>query len=166
MIDDINRALENEAYFAALALALTLPDICGKAKYPNERNGARYISWYDEYVGKYEQCPCEACKENKMPYLSGEVIYQLRNSFLHQGTPNVDKNKIRNECNKLDKFTLVIEKKNEFDIYADASSVGMERSYRVNVRRLCLILTLTAKGYYDKHKAEFDFFDYTIHDIR
>ena len=39
LIDDINRALENEAYFAALALALTLPDICGKAKYPNERNG-------------------------------------------------------------------------------------------------------------------------------
>ena len=31
LIDDINRALENEAYFAALALALTLPDICGKA---------------------------------------------------------------------------------------------------------------------------------------
>ena len=33
LIDDINRALENEAYFVALALALTLPDICGKAKY-------------------------------------------------------------------------------------------------------------------------------------
>ena len=81
LIDDINRALENEAYFAALALALTLPDICGKAKYPNERNGTRYINWYDEYVGKYEQCPCETCQENKMPYLSGEVVYQLRNSF-------------------------------------------------------------------------------------
>lgn len=94
LIDDINRALENEAYFAALALALTLLDICGKAKYPNERNGIRYINWYDEYVGKYEQCPCETCQENKMPYLSGEVVYQLRNSFLHQGTPNVDKNKI------------------------------------------------------------------------
>jgi len=162
LIDDINRALENEAYFAASALALTLPDICGKAKYPNERNGTRYINWYDEYVGKYEQCLCETCQENKMPYLSGEVVYQLRNSFLHQGTPNVDKNKIRNEFNKLDKFTLVIEKKNEFDIYADASSVGVERSYRVNVRRLCLILTLTAKGYYEKHMDEFNFFNFSV----
>ena len=160
LFDDINRALENEAYFAALAL--TLPDICGKAKYPNERNGTRYINWYDEYVGKYEQCPCETCQENKMPYLSGEVVYQLRNSFLHQGTPNVDKNKIQNEFNKLDKFTLVIEKKNEFDIYADASSVGVERSYRVNVRRLCLILTLTAKGYYEKHMDEFNFFNFSV----
>ena len=97
-----------------------------------------------------------------MPYLSGEVVYQLRDSFLHQGTPNVDKNKIRNEFNKLDKFTLVIEKKNEFDIYADASSVGVERSYRVNVRRLCLILTLTAKGYYEKNMDEFNFFNFSV----
>lgn len=165
MIDDINRALENEAYFAALALALTLPDICGKAKYPNENNRKRYISWYDEYVSKYEQCPCDICQKNKMPYLSGEVVYQLRNSFLHQGTPNVDKNKIRNEFNKFDKFILVIEEKNEFDIYADASLVGMERVYIVNVRRLCLILTLTAKRYYDSYKDEFDFLKYLIVDM-
>lgn len=103
--------------------------------------------------------------KKKMPYLSGEVVYQLRNSFLHQGTPNVDKNKIRNESNKLDKFTLIIEKKNEFDIYADASSVGMERSYRVNIRRLCLILTLTAKGYFETHEDEFDFFEFSVLDI-
>ena len=100
-----------------------------------------------------------------MPYLSGEVVYQLRNSFLHQGTPNVDKNKIRNEFNKLDKFTLVIEKKNEFDIYADASMVCMERLYMVNVRRLCLILTLTAKRYYETHKDEFDFFEFSVLDM-
>lgn len=100
-----------------------------------------------------------------MPYLRGEVVYQLRNSFLHQGTPNVDKNKIRNEFNKLDKFTLVIEKKNEFDIYADASMVGMERSYRVNIRRLCLILTLTAKGYYETYKDEFDFLEFSVLDM-
>ena len=33
LIDDINKALDAEAYMAALALALTLPDICAKAEY-------------------------------------------------------------------------------------------------------------------------------------
>ena len=54
LIADINRALDNEAYFSALSLALTLPDICGKAKYPTEKSTRkRYIDWYNEYVGQY-----------------------------------------------------------------------------------------------------------------
>lgn len=59
LIDDINKALDNNAYFAALSLALTLTDICGKAKYPDAGNRRRYIDWFDEYIGQYEQCPCE-----------------------------------------------------------------------------------------------------------
>lgn len=36
-------ALSHELYLSALALALTLPDTCGKAEYPNEKySGARY----------------------------------------------------------------------------------------------------------------------------
>ncbi len=167
LIDDINRALDNDAYFAALSSALTLPDICGKAKYPDARNGRRYIDWFDEYIGQYEQCPCEHCKETQTPYLSGEVVYNLRNSLLHQGTPNIDSGKIKNEVNRVDEFVLVIEKKNEFDIYADASgveesffngeSMGVRRKYRVNVRRLCLILTQAANHYYLRHKDQFNF---------
>ena len=174
IVDDINRALDNDAYFAALSLALTLPDVCGKAEYPNESNGKRYIKWYDEYVGKYEQCPCKECQTNKMPYLSGEVVYSLRNSLLHQWTPNIDSKKIKNEANQVDEFTLIIEKKNEGDIYLDESGVtrsfmgdfciGIKRTYRVSVRRLCLILELTAKGYYQKNRDKFDFFNFSIID--
>lgn len=174
LIEDINKALDNEAYFSALSLALTLPDICGKAEYPDANVGRRYIDWYDEYVGKYEQCPCEDCQETKIPYLSGEVIYSLRNSFLHQGTPNIDNGKIKEKTNKINEFTLVIEKKNEFDIYADTSSVkttfagtpdtDIERTYSVNVRRLCLILTLSAKSYYAANKDKFNFFYFNIMD--
>ena len=107
----MNKALDNDCFFSALSLALTLPDICGKAKYPTDGNKKRYIAWYDEYVGAYEQCPGE---EGEMPYLSGEVVYQLRCSFLHQGNPNIDKGKINEECCKIDKFVLLTEKKKEF----------------------------------------------------
>lgn len=174
LVADINKALDHAAYFSALSLALTLPDICGKAKYPNSKVGERYIKWYDEYVGQYEKCPCEDCNEAKMPYLSGEVVYSLRNCLLHQGTPNIDSSKINDSANKVDRFELVIEKKNEFDIYADSSSVctnyfgndctGTMRTYQVSIRRLCLILTACAKGYYRENKELFDFFNFTIVD--
>ena len=171
LIKEIENALSHDLYFAALSLALTLPDICERAKYPTANVTARYISWYNEYIGQYEQCPCDACKKAQMPYLSGEVVYNLRNSFLHQGTPNIDSSKIKAFANKLDEFTLVFEKKNEFDIYSDASSIISSndgtvphRAYRVNVRRLCQIITLSAKGYYHKNKDKFDFFNYKILD--
>ena len=170
-IDEINEALSHNLYFAALSLVLTLPDICGRAEYPSAGVTKRYITWYNEYIGQYDRCPCDDCKEVQMPYLSGEVVYNLRNSFLHQGTPNIDSSQIKDPSNQLDEFILVVEKKNEFDIYSDASSITessqgeiKRRSYRVNIRRLCMIITLSAKSYYNKNKNKFDFFNYKIID--
>lgn len=174
LIDDMNKALDNDCFFSALSLTLTLPDICGKAKYPTEKkNSKRYIAWYDEYVGAYEQCPGE---ERKMPYLSGEVVYQLRCSFLHQGNPNIDKDKIQEECCKIDKFILLTEKKKEFNILSDSASSGdgwiygksqgeKYRSYEVNVRRLCFIISACAGAFYRDNSELFDFFNYEVVDL-
>lgn len=171
LIEDINNALDHGAFFSALALALTLPDICGKARYPDEKSSKkRYIGWYDEYVGAYEQYPGE---EGQMPYLSGEVVYSLRCSFLHQGTPNIEKEKISEKNCKIDHFSLLIEEKNPFDIYGDEACLDqiqdydgktktVTRSYQVSVRRLCMILTLCAQGYYKEAPDRFCFFDYEI----
>lgn len=173
LIDDINKALDAEAYMAALSLVLTLPDICAKAEYGDSLgNGKRYIKWFDEYIGQYEKPPIKSGKV-KMPYLSGEVVYQLRCSVVHQGTPNIDSNKIENEICKIDHFTLIIEKKKPFDIYADVSSIATMmnpkeskpvRSYRVNLRRLCIIITSVAKKYYEENQDKFTFFSYNIID--
>ena len=54
IVDDVNKALDHNAYIAALTLALTIPDICGKAYYPELGNKRRYIKWFDEYIGQYE----------------------------------------------------------------------------------------------------------------
>lgn len=46
IVHEIRMALSHELYLSALALALTLPDTCGKAEYPNEDyNGVRYKNW-------------------------------------------------------------------------------------------------------------------------
>lgn len=89
IVDDIRDALTNNLFFAALISALNLPDICGKAEYPNETSTKkRYIDWYDKEIGQYEKNPFQNTEE--MPYLSGNVIYSLRCALLHEGNPNVD----------------------------------------------------------------------------
>lgn len=159
LVNDINKALTSEAYFSALALTLSLPDVCGKAEYPNLKVGERYKKWYDDYLGQYE-----TYEGSENPYLSGEVVYSLRNSFLHQVTPNIDKNKIFEHRNKKDNFILIIQPKNEFDIYCDSSSLDSsgEKTYYVNIQRLCFIITHGALAYYNKNKDKFNFLKYTV----
>jgi hypothetical protein len=158
-IEEINLALDNNLYLVALNTALTLPDICGKAEYPNLTPTARYKKWYSEHIGQYEINPINKARGINMPYLSGNIVYSLRCSLLHQGNPNIEgKHNIN--------FSLVIEKKNEFDMYVDASSCGgNERSYSVSIRRLCCILCWTAEEYYKNNKNKFDFFNYRIVNI-
>jgi len=164
IVDDIRAALDHDLYFAALSTALTLPDICGKAEYPNEKSSKkRYIDWYNKEIGYYEKNPHQTTDEG-MPYLSGSVIYSLRCSLLHEGNPNVDNERLekKNESLPIDHFVLKIESKNDFDIYSDGSGISdmfgqHSRSYRMSIRRICLIMCAVAEGYYNENKEKFHF---------
>ena len=163
LINDVKKALDAECYYSALTLALTFPDICGKAEYPEKKTAERYKDWYDDQIGKYEQCTCEQFRDMPMPYLSGQVVYSLRNFMLHQGTPNINVNRINNPTNKIDYFELAIESKKPFDIYCNKSSnTNGFSTYRVNIRSLCLKLYTSAEAYYVKNKDKFDFFNCSI----
>lgn len=162
LVQDIRKALENKLYFVALSSALTLPDVCGKAAYPDERSSRkRYILWYDEEIGKYEKYPKD---KYNMPYLSGEVIYSLRCSLLHEGNPNVKNDSLKNNP-PINYFSLVVEEANPFDIYCDSSSITeCGREYSMNVRRICMILCDVAESYYKEYKNIFHF-NYEIIDL-
>ena len=79
LLEDIRRAVSCEAWYAALALALVLPDICGFVDGALQGSGARYADWFDRHVsGRYGGA-------GGQQFLSGDDCYALRCAYLHQG---------------------------------------------------------------------------------
>lgn len=157
-VENVRCSLSNKCYFSALALALILPDICGGAEFPCEAVGTRYIKWYDKYmVQKKNEF------EEEMPWLSGEVIYNLRNTYLHQGSPAIMKKKIKDHVNQLDRFILMLgdgRKINSasFDIAVDLEDESISyKSILIDVTYLCNCLCDCALLYYENNKDKFSF---------
>ena len=147
IINDVEKSLDKDYLFSALALVLTIPDVCGKISYPSKKPSDRYINWFDEHIGNYEKCPDAG--SNGMPHLSGKLCYTLRCSYLHGGDTNIAK-KYSNFT--LDNFILITESKNQYDLYVDSSSLSnvdgkTTAIYEINIRRLCCLLIWCAKSF-------------------
>ena len=102
LIKSIQHALDNENYYAALFVALALPDICGKLEF-GEGNGFRYKKWCDEYFIKKET---EVYGHKISPYtiISSEDLFALRCAMLHEGSTQVNK--------KIKQFRFSVTKQN------------------------------------------------------
>ncbi len=71
---EIERALSAGLYYLALAMSLSLPDICAALESPDgETSGQRYKRWCDVWF-----LPC-------YPELTSLDLYSLRCGVLHQG---------------------------------------------------------------------------------
>ena len=87
MVKEINTCLKNDLQIAALTMALTLPDTCGKAYHPQASVSNRYTSWYDDHVlAPKSELTGDASKRF---LVSGNVVYKLRCAMLHESNPTV-----------------------------------------------------------------------------
>ena len=171
---EICKCLKDGYYMAALTSALTIPDMCGKAEFPNlEKNKKRYVDWFDKYIGNHEK---ERHGGKGMPYLSGELVYSLRCSLLHEDNPNIQVEKIENEDNKITKFKILVEEKNKFGIYASGSGITWredknnnfiicDRTYELHIQQFCYFVLGFCEDYFLENKENFKF-DYTILDLK
>lgn len=152
IISDIRNSLENKCYFAALALTLTLPDICGSAEYPSYKDNVpkRYIEWAEKYIGKLDE---------GTPYLSGEIIYNIRNKFLHRGEPSLNTKKINDESNKVDCFYFVIGDATK--IWSCQACINSQRAMVYDITYFCELITNCAELYYRNNMEKFHF-DYDV----
>lgn len=164
LIREINCCLDNNCCMAALALALTLPDICGKALYPQSKPSERYVKWYDEHISKFESAADNTLK------VTGDLIYSLRNSIIHEGNPNVNHNKFdvsyfellynTNDINKIVSFIG----EETFAEDEDGNKILVERKITINLKILCLKICTYAEKCYEMNKDKFSFFNYNLVD--
>jgi len=96
IICDIEKAMKAEGFMSALALTLTLPDVCAQIEYPSiyhkeeeyeghKGQGAAYSKWYDEYIAKYEIDP-----ESEGRVMTGRECWRLRCGLFHDVKIDMD----------------------------------------------------------------------------
>ena len=90
-IYEVREALKQGLYNCALAMALTLPDICGKVEYPDKSSGyskERYTNWFKKYAepmftSDTVVVPDSAVTQHTI--LTEKECYALRCAVLHAG---------------------------------------------------------------------------------
>ena len=81
-VDATRRAVQQGNWYAALALALTMPDICGRINYPGKKSEERVRLFFDQYLAQNYRCgPSWA----PIISMTGGDFYALRCAYLHQG---------------------------------------------------------------------------------
>lgn len=161
---EICKCLKDGYYMAALISALTIPDICGKAEFPEleKQTKRRYIQWFDKYIGQRE-------KDGNInrSYLSGKLVYSLRRSVLHQGNPSIDSKELG-----IDYFELTYRRYDGasrhmgstetqiIEVDGEEKIVNVKQS--IDIKLLCYKLCVAARKYYNQNKEKFNFFNYRI----
>lgn len=151
LIREIRSDLKFGNYLSALALSLIIPDICAKALYG--RTGRdNYIKWYDENIGMNYRSENDA-----MPYLDGDVVYQLRCSILHSGHYDLENLGHIKEQNKVNEFKLYVDEESCFvDSSASYDHNTHYRTLEINIKKLCEKVCLVAEAEYNSNKEKFD----------
>lgn len=166
-IEEIECNIKDSRWQSALALALTLPDICGGIAYPEivkryrdgrirydrQNNpardvGAQYITWFNEYAAPF----FKMMPDDDSPYISGERSWQLRCEYLHQnkGFANTDDdNEIRFHLG-VNCGTSIC----QFEIIEDFDPA---KDIRIDIEQFCLRMCRAARSFYDEMHLEKDF---------
>ena len=88
LLQAIDKALKAENHYAALAMSLALPDICGWVKDPSTTSKARYVAWFEKYLQKTYTRPASIYQPEHI-FLKGSDCYALRCAYLHEGRDDI-----------------------------------------------------------------------------
>ena len=164
-IEEVELNIVDRRWQSALALALTLPDICGgiafpeivkhyrdgrvmldRQKNPTRDVGTQYIRWFDEYAGDY----FKLSQSDEKPYICGERCWQLRCEYLHQNKGFLnDENNIRFHLGL--NCGMSVCQLESMNIQENGNDI------RIDIEQFCLRMCKAAKSYYDKVHLEKDF---------
>ena len=156
LLSEIEKALELRMYYAALHMALSIPDILSKVAYNlNKTSKQFYIKWFNENVKDgvfgylYSENPLHN-KEDDTPRINGKMCYALRCALLHEGGNNIE------DGTKIKEFVLSFTNEDfvrgnyagvepEFD--KNGNYVGNNHYLYISCKGLCKDLVSAAKAF-------------------
>ncbi|EJR28507.1 MULTISPECIES: hypothetical protein [Bacillus cereus group] len=163
LIKEIMSSLDNKNYLSALALTLTLPDICGKIAYPEIKGygavGKRYAQWYNEYIHKFENP--DGMKD--VDRFDGDAVYKLRCNFLHDGSSDI-REYMRGKYNQTESKDFVFELTDTITSYSkdwEDNEDDCNIRIQIGVIDFCRKMCWNAKNFYNKN-SEQDIFNNII----
>lgn len=154
-IQEIRSSMQNKCFLSALALALTLPDICSQVE-ANVALSSRqlYIDWVDKHINKeYFKTGLSGFEDAEF---AGNVCYSLRCSYLHSGALEVENSKLNVHINE---FELFIPKSMSKDVRGKPNGFSYkiktledgkkEIKVELNIQLLCEALCDAAEEFYN-----------------
>ena len=101
LTDAVEQSLQSDNWYAALIVALSLPDIAGWVDHPNQGSQKRYADWFENFVSPLYTRQVGGAEHK---FLSGDDCYALRCSMLHEGRDKTLDQKARDV---LDRFQFI-----------------------------------------------------------
>ncbi len=166
-VREVELNLEDGRWQSALALALTIPDICGgigfpdlvkryrdgrvmldRQKQPTRDVGSQYIRWFDEYAGEF----FKIAPEDQTPYICGERCWQLRCEYLHQ-----NKGFLNDEDESRIRFHLGVNCGTSVCQLEKSRGNQDSRDIRIDIEQFCWRMCRAARSYYETVHLEKEF---------
>lgn len=125
-------ALQSSNWYAALLVALALPDIAGWVNDPVAGSRARYAAWVEQYLSPTYTSEIGA-DHVQHKFLSGDDCYALRCSLLHEGRDEIAHQRAQDA---LDRFQFTAP---THGLIAHRNQVGAKLQLQVDVfcRDIC-----------------------------
>lgn len=157
-IKDIRAALHNKTYYCALALALTLPDICCRVEngvsVSQNTNGIMYRNWVNTYLESEDfQFPIQGFETQTF---EGEMCYSLRCKVLHNG--NTDVKNIAHGVNVDELILTFPSDENYTHGYTYKKNASGKTTTYIGIDYVCERLCDAAEKFYSNwtNKSDFD----------
>ena len=96
IIEEIRKCKEKGLSYPALFMGLSIPDVCGKIKYPElagiRKTKERYLKWFDEFIDPIHNPIDYAFPDSNMKReFDGKACYELRCAMLHAAETDIGK---------------------------------------------------------------------------
>lgn len=133
----IEKSIENKNWYAALSLALALPDICANIERPDDGSTSRYIDWYNRYVKEKYTGHLGPDREEHI-FLCGEDCYALRCSFLHEGGEDISEQRAHEV---LENFHFIVPPANGLIIHMNQKGTALQLQIDIFCNDICKAVT-------------------------